>query len=103
MPKKPQPKRGKNAQKSGSGAAKAAAKAPRDGRASRSYGSSATGGGVSERSAGGATRGKGKTLVLSGTPKRGSRAPEIRAELEGQGRYFGDSGTRTTRQDRDSH
>ncbi len=100
MARKPQSKGNKKPRRK---AASAASKVLRGGRASKSYRSSATGSVVSERSAGGATRSKGKTLVLSGTPKKGSRAPEIHAELKRQGRYFGDSGTRITRQDRDSH
>ena len=104
MAKRPQSKRGKYSRKVASGrVAKAAASSVmRDGRTSKTRKRAAAGSALSLRPAGGTTRGKSKTLVLSGTPKGVSRAPEIHAELERQGRYFGDSGTRMTRQGRDT-
>ncbi len=103
MAKRPQSKRGKYSRKIAAGrVSRAASKVLRDSRTSKTHKKSASSA-LSQRSAGGTMRSKSKTLVLSGTPKGVSRAPEIHAELQRQGRYFGDRGTRITRHDRDSH
>ncbi len=104
MAKRPQSKRSKYIRKAAADrVSRAVSKKHSAGRTSKTYKSTAAGSALSQRPTGGMTRSKSKTLVLSGTPKGVSRAPEIHAELQRQGRYFGDSGTRTTRHDRDSH